>query len=374
MIPFSRETNRILLFNLIPFVLTLLFNPLSNQTLFLLWWTETALPFLLKPIRHLTAMVSFSIGELVLMLLFLFVLVEIPWRIYETFHKGYPLVHPWEIGFVSGICLWFWAGITWLWNPLYYVPSLAEKANIDTSPYAVEELIALTHFFAQGANTYSTQVTRNQELNFAVAQEEYFQEALDLYQGQRIQEDFPFLLMDNVQTKSIRLSYLQSYFGFTGVYNPYTGEANINTHAPAVLQPATIAHEMAHQRFIAPELEANFLSVVACLDSNSPTYQYSGYLFGLIQLSNALYPVDNEAWLNIVNSYFTPEITADWEENYEYWQGFQSPVEEVAKEVYDGFLKSNDQELGIRSYGACVDLLVAYFRQDAQAFFDTQAS
>ena len=25
------------------------------------------------------------------------------------------------------------------------------------------------------------------------------------------------------------------------------------------------------------------------------------------------------------------------------------------------FLKGNDQTLGIRSYGACVDLLVAYF-------------
>ena len=40
-------------------------------------------------------------------------------------------------------------------------------------------------------------------------------------------------------------------------------------------------------------------------------------------------------------------------------------VEETAEQVYDSFLKGNDQELGIRSYGACVDLLVAYFGNNA---------
>lgn len=30
-------------------------------------------------------------------------------------------------------------------------------------------------------------------------------------------------------------------------------------------------------------------------------------------------------------------------------------------QAYDAFLKGNGQELGMRSYGACVDLLVSYF-------------
>ena len=41
--------------------------------------------------------------------------------------------------------------------------------------------------------------------------------------------------------------------------------------------------------------------------------------------------------------------------------GCASPVEETAGQVYDSFLKGNGQKLGMRSYGACVDLLVAYF-------------
>ena len=35
-------------------------------------------------------------------------------------------------------------------------------------------------------------------------------------------------------------------------------------------------------------------------------------------------------------------------------------MEDAAQQTYDAFLKGNDQELGIHSYGACVDLLVAW--------------
>ena len=82
---------------------------------------------------------------------------------------------------------------------------------------------------------------------------------------------------------------------------------------------------------------------------------------GLIQLCNALAPVDREGWNAIVQQYFTPELAADWNDNNAYWAQMSSPVEDAAEQVYDSFLKGNGQELGIRSYGACVDLLVAYF-------------
>ena len=95
--------------------------------------------------------------------------------------------------------------------------------------------------------------------------------------------------------------------------------------------------------------------------SGNPVYVYSGYLLGYIHLSNALYAVSPDSWYQISGQWFTPELSRDWEDNNAYWRSLSSPVEEVAEGVYDHFLKGNDQELGIRSYGACVDLLVAYF-------------
>ena len=131
--------------------------------------------------------------------------------------------------------------------------------------------------------------------------------------------------------------------------------------APACLVPATIAHEMAHQRMVASELEANFVGIAACASCEDPVFQYSGYLMGLIQLCNALYSAAPDRWYAIAEEFFTPELAADWRDNNEYWAALSSPVEDAAGEVYDSFLKSNDQQLGIRSYGACVDLLVARF-------------
>lgn len=145
------------------------------------------------------------------------------------------------------------------------------------------------------------------------------------------------------------------------MYFPFTGEANVNVDAPACLIPATIAHEMAHQRMVASELEANFVGIAACVTGEDVTYQYSGYLMGLIQLCNALYDVAPQTWQAIARSTFTAELSQDWQDNNQYWAAMRSPVEDRAEQVYDSFLKGNGQSLGIRSYGACVDLLVTYF-------------
>ena len=40
-------------------------------------------------------------------------------------------------------------------------------------------------------------------------------------------------------------------------------------------------------------------------------------------------------------------------------------MQTVSNTVYEGFLYSYDQTLGLKSYGACVDLLVNYYYEDA---------
>ena len=50
------------------------------------------------------------------------------------------------------------------------------------------------------------------------------------------------------KAKIILNSKLLSYTNITGIYSPFTGEANINTNQPSTSIPFTILHEMAHQR------------------------------------------------------------------------------------------------------------------------------
>ena len=44
-------------------------------------------------------------------------------------------------------------------------------------------------------------------------------------------------------------------------------------------------------------------------------------------------------------------------------------MQSVSNTVYEGFLQSYDQKLGMRSYGAYVDLLVNYYYETALAHF-----
>ena len=221
----------------------------------------------------------------------------------------------------------------------------------------------VTALFAQRAAELSIQVERDETGQFTVDQDEILARGPEIYEN--VSQKFPFLALEGqTRAKPIFFSRLQSRLGFTGVYFPFTGEANVNVDAPACLLPATVAHEMAHQRMVASEQEANFVGILAAVTSGDTVYQYSGYLMGLIQLCNALAPVDRSAWQDIVQRYFTQELADDWNANNAYWAALASPMEDAAERVYDSFLKGNGQELGMRSYGACVDLLAAYFGGD----------
>ena len=251
-----------------------------------------------------------------------------------------------------------------MWNAAYYASSFQERSGLKAEPYSVETLAQVTALFAQKAAEFSTQVERDKNGLFAESLEAVFDRGPAVYEN--LVQEFPFLELEpSVRVKPLFFSRLQSILGFTGVYFPFTGEANVNIDAPACMIPATVAHEMAHQRMVASEQEANFVGIAAAVTSGDPVFQYSGYLFGLVQLCNALAPVDRDAWNTIVQQYFTQEMANDWNANNAYWAELSSPVEETAEQVYDSFLKGNDQELGIRSYGACVDLLVAYFGNNA---------
>ncbi len=248
-------------------------------------------------------------------------------------------------------------GYNWLWAMGYYADSFTEKSGLASVGVVLEDLKEVTILFAEKATALSTQVKRDENGHFM--EKDFWQDTEDLYSA--MEEEFPFLRQRPLRPKPMVYSYLMSVIGFTGFYFPFTGEANVNDHFPAALQPETIAHELAHQRRVASESEANFVGIAACLSSGKTVYEYSGALSGLTHLGNALYQADKAAWAEI-RATLSDEILVDWQDSNDYWDQFESPVEEAATAVYDSYLKANDQELGIRSYGACVDLLVEYYR------------
>ena len=256
---------------------------------------------------------------------------------------------------LATVSLVIWAGACWLWFTGYYSPGLADRSGLENRGVAPEELAAVTEFFVDRACIMSTKVERDDEGHFTESYGNYSRMIGLVYDN--ISEMLPALEGKNYRPKSMLSSKLMSRLGFTGFYFALTGETNINIDSPACLLPSTIAHEAAHQRGVLSEDEANFAAIAACITCDDPVYQYSGYLMGTIHLMNALLTVSPQTWQELY-SRFTDEMRTDWADNSEYWTVKKTKVTEISENIYDEYLKANSQELGIQSYGACVDLLV----------------
>ena len=251
-----------------------------------------------------------------------------------------------------------YAGICIIWGSCYYSDGFSEKSGLRAEPVEASRLAGTTLYFAELANEYADRVSRDANGLFNEAEAEYFDRGAGLYEN--AVRTFPFLDGPNLRPKPMVFSKIFSYMNFTGFFFAPTGEANLNIDVTPCMVPSTIAHEIAHQRGIAREDEANFVGIFASVESGDDTYVYSASLAAFSYLSNALHGADYEKWVEIYTSLSEP-VRADLRSVSEYWAKFETKIGDATEAVYSGFLERQGQELGIRSYGACVDLLVAYY-------------
>ena len=123
------------------------------------------------------------------------------------------------------------------------------------------------------------------------------------------------------------------------------------------------SHELAHERGLAREDEANYAAAVACRMHPFPEFRYSGALLSSSYVQGALARVDRPAALTL-EAKRGPGVRRDLRALAEWSRRYRSRLTEVSNRVNDTYLRSQGQELGVRSYGATVDLLLAERRSD----------
>jgi len=261
------------------------------------------------------------------------------------------------LGALSAV-LTVYFGMCLMLGTTYYADSFQDKSGLYAEGGTVDELYSLAKMFAEKTTETGALVSRDENGVFNVPLDTIIANSAGIYD--KAEEEFPFLSAPDRRPKKVIFSRLFSYVNNTGFYFPFTSEANINADCPLALIPATIAHEFAHQRGVAAEQEANFAAVITCVTSGKPEYEYSGWLLGYIYVVNALYSKDYDKFVEVYGI-LSDEVLADLKANNEYWAQFETPISEISDKVYDDFLKGYGQELGVQSYGAVVDLLLAYY-------------
>ena len=325
--------------------------------------SEKAVRPLHRALGTLNAHASFSVAELLIALAVTAILVYIINQIIQLIRKGERparLYRTLVTLLAAGTTVY--ALFCLLWGVYYYADDFTEKSGIENGEISVEQLASVTRYFADMADEYAARVPRDERGLCASDKEELLRRSPEVFA--ETEKMVPCLAGPPLAAKGVRCSRVMSYLDFSGFFFPFTAEANVNTDMPACDLAATIAHELSHQRGVAKEQEANFTAVLACLEYGDPEYCYSACLLAFTHLGNALYDADRAAWEEIREG-IGEEVLNDLRERSLYWRQFDTPVQTVSNTVYENFLYSYDQELGLKSYGACVDLLVNYYYEES---------
>lgn len=247
--------------------------------------------------------------------------------------------------------------------------TFAERSGLVLIETSTEELEELCLFLGEEAAKVRALLPENDKgvIDPDVSVFELSKRAIDGYKA--IEKDYPYLKGFYPKAKPVIFSHFMCYTEVTGIYPYIIPEPNINYKTPITSLPATINHEMAHQRGISREEEANFIAYLASISNPDPLFQYSGYYIALNYSLGELSKHNGDAARRVYET-LDKGILRDMQAAREFWKQFETPkdiVATVSETVNNKYLETVNVEDGVHSYGRMVDLLLAYRRAEKEA-------
>jgi len=248
----------------------------------------------------------------------------------------------------------------------YRGATLDEKLGYDTGAVSVDELVATAEYVTDKLNSLSDSVIYTETGSVrGYSHNDTVDKAYESYGT--LSERYTFLDNFKAPVKRLAISPLMTYTHISGVYTFFTGEANLNYNYPEFVNVFTVAHEMAHQRGIARENEANFIAYLVCIGSSDAYMQYSGYLNMFDYLMAAIPSSESERVRDIYEK-LDRHVYFDLVKYNEFFDKYRDNIaSDVSGAVNDSYLQSQGTP-GTKSYGMVVDLAVAYHRDDTAAY------
>lgn len=324
------------------------------------FYTYGIYPIIASIFRMLFGWIPFSIGDLIYLAAALYLIWRI-WTFIRTWRKKKErrlLLGLLVISFVR-LLLLIYVLFNVFWGLNYDRKGIAPQLDLEVKRYTTEDLKQLATLLQAKLNTCASQtdsVSRQQLDQNRVL----FQEGVSAY-GQ-IKDQYPFLQYNYPSIKPSMYSYIGQYFGFTGYYNPFSGEAQLKTTVPVFLKPFIITHEIGHQLGYGKENEANFVGYLACRSCKNVDFRYSVYFEMTLYVLSDLRSKDSMAVKQFRKNWH-PRVQNDYRSYVNYLIETRNPIEPIIMRFYDQFLKLNNQPMGKETYNEVVAWLVAYMKK-----------
>lgn len=323
------------------------------------WFNTTVSAAFRALLAAITSPLPFSLGEAVIWLLpvglFLLLRHAIRRRC-DTWRTA--VVY---IGILLSVVVTLFSSFVLTFAAGYRGETLDRKLELDRKAVSAEELYDTAVILIDSINRETAEVGFLEDgfsvMPYTLA--EMNDKLLDAYDAFADKHDF--ITHADSRVKPVLSSEVMSYMHITGVYSFFTGEANLNVGFPDYTLPFTAAHELAHQRGIAREDEANFVAFLVCMDSTDPYIRYSAYLNVYEYVANALWSADRDLYYKAtahLNAEVKDEMVA-YNRFYEKYK--ESTVSQVSGSINNSYLQSQGTP-GTKSYGMVVDLAVAYYK------------
>jgi hypothetical protein len=332
-----------------------------NQGLFKYWTIG---------MRWLFGRIPFALGELIYYTFFIVLIINII-RYFISIKSFNQIKRNIGIKLLKviwlGIRLFVVFQLIWGLNYIQPDPTNAFNINVQTpknAQIALDQMNALTYELIQELN-----ITKQEILSETANTSNFDQLLAYVHQDyKRVSGAYPRLKMEQQSVKKAIFPILGDYIGYLAFYQPITGEAIVRADLPLLTQPYTIAHEMAHQLGYASETEANFIAFVVASESKDPVLKYSMLLqmFTYAQDAQLLLLAGTkgfDAWkIQIAKNkaMLSPDVLKDRAEIKAFFAARADKQIQASNQLYDQFLKWNQQAAGLDSYADVLKWVRAY--------------
>lgn len=323
------------------------------------WYFLHIYRYLSSAISWVTGLFPFSVVEFLLYIMIVVIVIVIG----RTVHKLVRKKGKFRPVFLNGSLnvLLFLGGLFFLYvincGINYHRDSFIQLENIEETHYGRDELVTVCNTLTKEINQIQEKLQRGEDGLTKVSDQI---KSIARKEMKALSEYYPSLKGYYPDPKPLLVSEILSYQQVSGIYSPFTVEANYNDDMPEYLKPYTICHELSHLKGVMREEEANFVAFLACMNSEDPEFKYSGLMHAYTKCMSELRNYDAEEY-KAIRSQLNEGSNADIVSKYEFWDRYEGKIATLSDKMNDAYLKANSQTAGVDSYNEVTGLIVTYF-------------